>query len=308
LIAATQRPCRIAIRAQLAIRTQTAGGTSVTHYIHDIFGNVIAETAGDGVTGTTGTVREYIYLPEAEIAPTMQSAAQVDRPLGVVNAVNTTPVLWMFHVDHLNRPVRMTDAAKAAVWDAIWLPWGGVHAVTGMATLNARFPGQWFQTETGLHYNWHRSYDPTLGRYTQPDPLGFVDGPSVYAYAGGLPQTRVDPTGEFGVGGAIGGAAVNFSGQVAAQLYSNGGDLGQALRCVNFNNVVISGAAGFVGVTATEVLRKGKPLFDYARTTAASYYGKKSYDILVGGPSRIEKDSCKCKLSPLLQVLSTVLQ
>jgi hypothetical protein len=45
-------------------------------------------------------VREYIYLPEAEISPTMQSAAQVDRPLGVVNAVNTATVLisWLRHV------------------------------------------------------------------------------------------------------------------------------------------------------------------------------------------------------------------
>jgi RHS repeat-associated protein len=63
--------------------------------------------------------------------------------------------------------------------------------------LDARFPGQWFQSETGLHYNWHRSYDPTLGRYTQPDPLGFVDGPSVYAYAGGSPQRYVDRDGRF---------------------------------------------------------------------------------------------------------------
>ena len=61
--------------------------------------------------------------------------------------------------------------------------------------LNARFPGQWFQSETGLHYNWHRHYDPTLGRYTQPDPLGFVDGPSVYAYAGGSLFRWVDPDG-----------------------------------------------------------------------------------------------------------------
>jgi hypothetical protein len=52
--------------------------------------NVIAETAVGGATGTIGTVREYIYLPEAEISPTMQSATTVDRPLGVVNAVNTT--------------------------------------------------------------------------------------------------------------------------------------------------------------------------------------------------------------------------
>ncbi len=120
----------------------------------------------------------------------------VDRPVGVVDAVNTaTPALWFVHVDHLNRPVRMTNTAKAVVWDAVFLPWGGVHAITGSATLDARFPGQWFQLESGLHYNWHRQYDPTIGRYIQADPLGFVDGPSVYAYANSSPIRLVDSDG-----------------------------------------------------------------------------------------------------------------
>jgi RHS repeat-associated protein len=141
-------------------------------------------------------VREYIWLPETEIAPTMNARAPVDRPLAVVNAVNTAaPATWWVSVDHLNRPVKMTTSTKASVWDAVWLPWGGVHAITGTATLNARFPGQWFQLETGLHYNWHRSYDPTIGRYAQPDPLGFVDGPSVYGYASLDPLAAVDDTG-----------------------------------------------------------------------------------------------------------------
>ena len=46
-----------------------------------------------------------------------------------------------------------------------------------------------------MHYNWHRHYDPSLGRYTQPDPLGFVDGPSVFAYAKNLPLRFVDARG-----------------------------------------------------------------------------------------------------------------
>ncbi|MCC0010930.1 MAG: RHS repeat-associated core domain-containing protein [Hyphomicrobiaceae bacterium] len=46
-----------------------------------------------------------------------------------------------------------------------------------------------------MHYNWHRHYDPSLGRYTQTDPLGFVDGPSVYGYARGNPYGYVDPRG-----------------------------------------------------------------------------------------------------------------
>jgi len=106
--------------------------------------------------------------------------------------VSATPVIYFVNVDHLNRPVRITNTANAVAWTATWLPWGGVHAITGTATLNARFPGQWFQLEAGLHYNWHRHYDPTIGRYTQPDPLGFVDGPSVYGYAKGSPIMDAD--------------------------------------------------------------------------------------------------------------------
>jgi RHS repeat-associated protein len=147
--------------------------------------------------------REYIYLYEAEIAPTMGSRTVVDRPLAVVSAVNTTPVTYWVSVDHLNRPLKLTTATKASVWDAIWQPWGGVHSITGTASYDARFPGQWFQIESGLHYNWHRSYDPTLGRYTQPDPLGFVDGPSVYGYAGGSPIRSVDRDGRYQTGPTI---------------------------------------------------------------------------------------------------------
>jgi RHS repeat-associated protein len=183
---------------QLVSRAQVSAATT-THFVHDRMGNVIAETAGGGATGTTGTTREYIYLYEAEISPTMDSRTVVDRPLAVVSAVNTaSPATYWVSVDHLNRPVKMTTATKASVWDAIWQPWGGAHSliVTGTAVFDARFPGQWFQTETGLHYNWHRSYDPTLGRYTQPDPLGFVDGPSVYGYAGGSPLRWVDRDGQ----------------------------------------------------------------------------------------------------------------
>ena len=156
-----------------------------------MYGNIIAE-----LTTAGATVREYIYLPEAEISPTRQSRTQVDLPLAVVDAVNTaTPVLLMVHDDHLGRPVRMTNSAKASVWDVTYTPWGAPHALTGAQTLNTRFPGQWFQLESGLHYNWHRHYDPSLGRYTQPDPLGFVDGPSVYAYAGNSPLRYVDRLG-----------------------------------------------------------------------------------------------------------------
>jgi RHS repeat-associated protein len=56
-------------------------------------------------------------------------------------------------------------------------------------------PGQWFQSESGLHQNWMRDYDPTTGRYLQADPLGLVDGASVYGYVKGNPGRWVDPRG-----------------------------------------------------------------------------------------------------------------
>jgi RHS repeat-associated protein len=89
----------------------------------------------------------------------------------------------------------MTDAAKATVWSATWTPWGEAHSLTGSAINNLRFPGQYFLIETGHAYNWHRTYDPVSGRYTQPDPLRFVDGPSVYNYAKNSPLILTDPKG-----------------------------------------------------------------------------------------------------------------
>lgn len=85
-------------------RTLTTGGTDVTHFIHDLNGNVIAETGG---TGPASTVREYIWLPGAEIAPTLSvpafgrtaSSGAIDRPIAVVEDVETaSPLLWYVHV------------------------------------------------------------------------------------------------------------------------------------------------------------------------------------------------------------------
>ena len=117
-------------------------------------------------------------------------------PLAVVSDVDTgSPNLYYVHADQIDTPVRMTDASKAVVWDAFYLPFGGVQSITGSAINNLRFPGQYFLIEDGLHYNWYRHYDPTPGRYTRPDPLGFVNGPSVYAYSGSAPTQNFDSYG-----------------------------------------------------------------------------------------------------------------
>jgi RHS repeat-associated protein len=220
---------------QLTTRTTTASGGPVGQvaYTYDLDGHLITEaTAGTGVK-----TREYIWLPANDNNP-------VDLPLAVIDIVGTTATISTVHADHLGRPIRMTNTAKATVWAATWKPWGEVQALSGTSSNNLRYPGQYFQIETGLHYNHHRMYDPVTGRYTQPDPLRFVDGPSVYAYAKNSPFMYTDREGRCLedlciVEGIAAAAFIDF----VIQLWKNNGHV----ECVDFREVALSGAIG--GVT-----------------------------------------------------------
>lgn len=90
------------------------------------------------------------------------------------------------HLDHLGTIQKMTDANQALVWEADYKPFCE-------ATINSqpfydnplRFPGQYLDAETGLHQNWHRDYDPGIGRYLQSDPLGPGGGLLTYPSTSG---------------------------------------------------------------------------------------------------------------------------
>ena len=88
-----------------------------------------------------------------------------------------------------------TPRAGSTVW--AWESGAfGKETPTGSATVNLRFPGQYFDSETGLHYNWNRYYNPATGRYVSSDPIGLAGGLNTFGYAGQSPVVSDDPEGQ----------------------------------------------------------------------------------------------------------------
>ncbi len=101
-----------------------------------------------------------------------------------------------FHNDHLGTPQAATDRAGRVVWTANYSPYGGVQlGSSNQATVNLRLAGQYYDDESGLHYNWNRYYDPRVGRYITEDPIGVYGGINLYLYAEAHPLYWIDPYG-----------------------------------------------------------------------------------------------------------------
>lgn len=105
------------------------------------------------------------------------------------------------HADHLNTPRLVTDATGTTVWR--WdqqEPFGNNvpdenPSGLGAFDLPLRLPGQYFDKETNLTYNYYRDYDPAIGRYIHSDPVGIAAGLNTYAYVDGDPLQYSDPLG-----------------------------------------------------------------------------------------------------------------
>ena len=178
---------------------QTPSLSKATVFVYGQNGQLLGEYTG---SGTSATYTEYLWLNQ--------------RPVALIR----NGQLFYIQSDHLGTPRRVIEPTPLTIrwhWPLSAEPFGD-HApnedlaLTGTAfEFNLRFPGQYYDQETGLHYNYFRDYEPGTGRYVQSDPIGLEGGINTYLYANGNPTYYIDPTGENAVGIAIGAFGADVS-------------------------------------------------------------------------------------------------
>jgi RHS repeat-associated protein len=159
----------------------TAGNT--TYFVYDEAGHILGEYDNAG-----SLIEEIAWM--------------YDIPVASIRFGSCGLAVFYIHTDHLNTPRRITKRSTNEIvwrWDSD--AFGTTQANEnpsglGVFAFNLRFPGQYFDSETGLHYNYYRDgYDPATGRYAQSDPIGLYGGINTYAYVSGNPLSRFDPLG-----------------------------------------------------------------------------------------------------------------
>ena len=148
------------------------------------------------------------FVPAAQLVDTYGTHAQhMTGTHGVAysSAVSTgtttvEPQLYYIHTDHLGTPQELTDSDGNLQWVGQYRAWGELAKANdsegnaASVEMPLRFQGQYFDAETGLHYNRFRYYDPQIGRFTTQDPISLAGGINLYQYAPN-PVQWVDPLG-----------------------------------------------------------------------------------------------------------------
>jgi len=213
------------------IKKVTGGTTRIFHY--DQMGHLIAETNQSGQM-----LAEYVYLGDQLLA-----------------MIKPGEAVYYFHNDHLGTPKILTDGNGSIAWKAAYTPFG--EAVASIQTVENpfRFPGQYYDQETGLHYNYFRYYNPQTGRYITPDPIGLEGGINLFTYVGNNPINWVDPFGlTWQLYGLLGGQASGHVGIAglsvsAGAAASTGGQVcGYVTVCMRLGPGIYGGAGGTAGL------------------------------------------------------------
>lgn len=163
-------------------------GGSTASYKYDAFGRRIEKTV-DGQT------TEFLWQGERLIAESAENRYRSYiyepgsfRPLAMLDGEGprkATP--FYYQLDHLGTPQELTDYSGEIMWSAKYRAYGNL-AVLDVSEIDnpLRFQGQYFDAETGLHYNRHRYYNPGTGRFLTPDPIKLAGGLNNYQYVPNL--------------------------------------------------------------------------------------------------------------------------
>ena len=143
--------------------------------------NVHLDWSLDGTSGPfvlkrslSFTFSNPVYLGPGQTTKTFDDAVLNNGQSYAYEAFRRTltDTLYFYHADHLGTPIAMSNGAGTLVWRAEHTPFGGIYTLTvGTTANNLRFPGQYFDGETGLAQNYFRDYNNRTGRYWEPDPL-----------------------------------------------------------------------------------------------------------------------------------------
>jgi RHS repeat-associated protein len=165
--------------------------TGALYFVYDESGQMIGEY------DLNKRVRqETVYLGELPVAVLTQTVTGTSP-----NFVFTTVANYAY-ADQINTTRAITRASDGKMvwrWDQAD-PFGANlpnenPTALGVFGYNLRFPGQYYDSEAKLHYNWNRDCDPRIGRYVQSDPIGLAGGINTYAYVESSPISKVDPNG-----------------------------------------------------------------------------------------------------------------
>ncbi|MEV8014850.1 DUF6531 domain-containing protein [Streptomyces sp. NPDC086554] len=170
-------------------------------------GTTVAERVDfvwDGTTVCEQTTRGG-RLP-GEVTLTWDHGDEAERPLTQTERISVTPVddaaqeevdtrFYAIVTDLVGTPTELVDEDGEVAWRMRSTLWGATAWAADSVTYTPlRFPGQYFDPESGLHYNYFRYYAPEIARYLTPDPLGLDPAPNAATYVGN-PHTWSDPLG-----------------------------------------------------------------------------------------------------------------